>query len=122
MDRLPSFLNEYGEQTQLVYGLCCLHAMRNAGSKSLYGYAAVRNFARAASDIEREQKLKVTEKQHNTKNYVLDHEHEIYWLHMHKTRNLGCTFGTRDSNGSEQTNNHCFEIRSSLPTQAIDKT
>ena len=46
---LPPFLDEYEELIRTVYGLCAVHATRNAGSKKMSGYAAVRNFCRAAT-------------------------------------------------------------------------
>ena len=124
-EQLPTFLNEYGVEIRLVFGLCCLHAMRNAGSKTLFGYARIRNFARAGSTEERTQKLAVLEK-HNPHEveYIKARERalEIGWLGMHNQRGLQCIYGMTNSNASEQTNNHIFHLRGSLPTVGLEET
>eukprot|EP01036_Dinobryon_divergens_P027358 gene27358-36122_t len=86
-EQLPTFLNEYGVEIRLVFGLCCLHAMRNAGSKTLFGYARIRNFVRAGSADERAQKLAVLEKrQSHELEYILKRErdHEMGWYFLNK--------------------------------------
>jgi hypothetical protein len=96
--------------------------MRNAGSKTLFGYAAARNFARAASDEERAQKVAILQKhQPHTKEYLLKHEAEICWLSMHKNQGLQCTYGMTNSNCVEETNNHVYQLRGSLPTHGIEE-
>ena len=121
---LPTFLNEYGEEVQTVHGLCALHAMRNAGSKTKFGYAAARNFCRAANEIEHEAKKAVLEKHYSRKiyEYMCEHAQEICWYLMHIEYGLRCTMGITNSNGSESTNNHIFELRGSLVTEAIEES
>ena len=124
-EQLPTFLNEYGVEIRLVFGLCCLHAMRNAGSKTLFGYARIRNFVRAGSIEERAQKLAVLEKRNpHEVAYIKEREEtlEIGWLNMHKQRGLQCIYGMTNSNASEQTNNHIFHLRGSLPTVGLEET
>ncbi len=100
--------------------------MRNAGSKTLFGYARIRNFARAGSKEERAQKLAVLENHQSVRElkYILDREEalEIGWLNMHQQRGLQCIYGMTNSNASEQTNNHIFHLRGSLPTVGLEET
>lgn len=121
---LPSFLNEYERTVYTVYGLCGLHAMRNAGSKTKFGYAAARNFCRAATESEHEAKKAVLKKHYSKDcyDYMCEHADEICWYLMNKKFGLRCTLGITNSNGSESTNNHCFELRGSLITEAIEES
>ncbi len=99
---LPTFLNEYGEEVQTVHGLCALHAMRNAGSKTKFGYAAARNICRATNEIKHEAKKAVLEKHYSRKlyEYMCEHAQEVCWYLMHIEYGLRCTMGITNSNGS----------------------
>ncbi len=99
--------------------------MRNAGSKTKFGYAAAaRNFCRAANEIEHEVKKAVLEERYSRKiyEYMCEHAQEICWYLMHIEYGLRCTMGITYSNGSESTNNHIFELRGSLVTETIEES
>lgn len=127
-EELPTFLNEYNVEIRLVFGLCIIHAMRNAGkgSSNLFGYARARNFVRAGTLQERAQKLQVL-RDHNTASEVAylesrEENKEIGWLKMHTEFGVQCTYGMYTSNASETSNNHIYRLRGSLITLGIEET